>query len=113
MQLFKSLLDCDTTVNLLLLDSCEIRAERSKHRVKCWLNVGLEDSFHRLGFNINDNYRELNDFICLQGFRSISILALTFKVIHANIVERSRVEKLLILKVHDGAEIFWGYAAIC
>lgn len=99
MQLFKSLLDCDTTFNLLLLDSSEISAERSKYWIQCWLNIGLEDSFHCLGFYIDNNDWELNNFISLQGFRSISIFALAFEVVHTNVVERSRIEELLILKV--------------
>lgn len=99
MQLFKSLLDCDTTVNLLLFDSREISAERSKHWVQCWLYVGLEHSFDRFGFNINDNDRKFNNFIWLQGFWSISILTLTFEVVYTNIVERSRIEQFFVLKV--------------
>ena len=97
-------INSDSLVNLFLFNSSELSAKLSDVGMNCWLHIGLEHIHNLSLFNVNDHYGKLNDFLETQVV--CSLLALAFKVINAYVVQRGRVQQLVVLHVRDTSEEF-------
>lgn len=75
--LFKDFFECRRSVDLCLCDACESRAESSQCRTQCRSHEGVERVDDFFLFQVNDDYREFNDFLNRQ---SLGFIACAFEV---------------------------------
>ena len=102
----------DASIDLLLRDSGQFRAERSELCVDLRLHIGLELRNDRLLTHVNDDYWELDDFLAAKRI-SLIVSARAFEVIDANKFDRCLVKEILLSVVEYPSEVGRGDAAIC
>jgi len=93
-----SLLQNHSVVYLFLCDTSQLSAEFCKNRVNSGLDIGLENIEDCAVFHIYNHYWELYDF--LESKIVSAFFTLGFEIVDTNVVKRSRIYNLLLLKVY-------------
>ena len=105
-ELSESIFDVNATIDLFLRNSSQLSAEGCEHGVEGRLDIHVEFRLDRFGFDVNEHYWELNDFLSVQlGLVVVLVFARALEVENADVVERGLMDVLFALPVEDPAEV--------
>ena len=112
MHLLKCFLDCNSSINLLLCDTCQLSTKWCELSIDRRLDISLIDSLNGFLFDVNDHNRELYDLLSGHWVVNFVFRTCALKIVDAYVVKGRLVQVSLTLKVEYHPKVLSGYAAI-
>ena len=110
----ESIPDVNASIDHVLRNSSQLSAEGCEHGVQGRLDIHVEFRLDLFGFDVNEHYWELNDFLSVHlGHVVVLVFARALEVKDADVVERCLMDILFALPVEDPAEVgSWDLAVL-